>query len=98
MPTNKEQPYSSSDEQHPQLDQGNLNYSQSLKLISNKVVNWFNGLTTASKAVVVVFAAGLGMSLLSSTLQLVSSLINLASLGVIIYLVYRFFVKSNSSN
>ncbi|MGB7441578.1 MAG: hypothetical protein WA919_10955 [Coleofasciculaceae cyanobacterium] len=98
MLTDKEQPYSSSDQQHPQLDQGNLNHSQSLKLISNKLVNWFNSLTVASKAVVVIFAAGLGMSLLSSTLQLVSSLINLASLGVIIYLVYRFFVRSKSSN
>lgn len=97
MATDKEQPYSSS-KQHPQLDQGNFNQSQSLKLIFHQLTNWFNNLTTASKAVVVIFAAGLGMSLLSSTLQLVSSLINLASLGVIIYLVYRFFVRSNSSN
>jgi hypothetical protein len=72
-----------------------INRSQ-VEAIRNRVVNWFNSLPTPGKVTVVAIAAIVGLSLFLSVLQLVASLISLAILGVILYLVYKFFVTPQS--
>ncbi|NET91193.1 MAG: hypothetical protein F6K45_24390 [Kamptonema sp. SIO1D9] len=58
--------------------------------------NWFNSLPTAGKVAVVAVAAIVGFSLLRTVLQLVASLISLAILGVVLYLLYKFFIAPQS--
>jgi hypothetical protein len=66
------------------------------KQVFNQVANWFNRLPKVGKVAVVLIATIIGFSLLRSVLQLVASLISLAILGVILYLVYKFFITPQS--
>ena len=75
--------------------QRHVNDSQA-KSVLNQVATWFNRLPSAGKVAVVIIAAIVGFSLLRSVLQLVASLISLAILGGILYLVYKFFVTPRS--
>ncbi|MEC4984903.1 MAG: hypothetical protein SAJ37_04190 [Oscillatoria sp. PMC 1068.18] len=61
-----------------------------------KLQNWFASLPTAGKVAVVAIAAIVGFSLLRTVLQLVASLISLAILGVVLYLLYKFFIAPQS--
>ncbi len=72
--------------------------SHPVKLALNRVAIWFNSLPSLGKVVVVIVGLSVGMSLLSSVLQLVASLISLAILGVILYGVYKFFITPQSPN
>jgi len=93
----KDQPLLSPETQPRQLEERPVNDSQPEKSVLNQVVNWFNSLPSAGKVAVVAIAAILGFSLLRSVLQLVASLISLTILGVLLYLVYKFFVAPRSS-
>ncbi|MEW6491109.1 MAG: hypothetical protein AB1589_00960 [Cyanobacteriota bacterium] len=62
----------------------------------NQAANWFNTLPKSGKVTVAVIAALVAFSVLKTVLQLVASLISLAILGVILYLVYKFFVTPKS--
>lgn len=66
------------------------------KSVLNQVATWFDRLPSAGKVAVVIIAVIVGFSLLRSVLQLVASLISLAILGGILYLVYKFFVTPQS--
>jgi hypothetical protein len=68
-----------------------------LEPLLNKVVNWYNSLPTPGKVAVLAIALLFGLSLLQTLFQLVTSLIGLAILGGILYLVYKFFMTSQSS-
>ena len=68
-----------------------------LEPVLNKVVNWYNSLPTPGKVAVLAIALLFGLSLLQTVFQLVASLIGLAILGGILYLVYKFFMTSQSS-
>ncbi len=72
-----------------------INRSQ-VESVLNPVANWFNSLPTLGKVAVVTIAVLVGSSLLFTVIQLIASLISLAILGVILYLVYKFFVTSQS--
>lgn len=72
------------------------NRSQQVTTVFNQLANWFNNLPSAAKVAVVIIAALFGFSILRSVLQLVASLISLGILGVILYLVYKFFVTPQS--
>lgn len=61
-----------------------------------QIFNWFNRLPDAGKVAVALVAALVAFSVLKSVFQLVTSIISLAVLGVILYLVYRFFVARQS--
>jgi hypothetical protein len=74
-----------------------VNQSQPEKSVLSQVANWFNRLPSGGKVAVGIVAAVVGFAILRSVLQLVASLISLAILGVILYLVYKFFVTSKSS-
>lgn len=88
----RDQPLPSVDTQPGQPLQHNVNNSQPAS-VWNQIANRFNSLPTAGKVAVVIIAAIVGFSVLRSVLQLVAALISLAILGVILYLVYKFFVK-----
>ncbi|HEY9673625.1 MAG TPA: hypothetical protein V6D11_19435 [Waterburya sp.] len=75
--------------------QRDVNRSQ-VESVLNPLINWFNSLPTFGKVAVVTIAVLVGSSLLFSVIQLIASLISLAILGVILYLVYKFFVTSQS--
>lgn len=66
-------------------------------VVLSQIANWFNQLSSGGKLAVGIIAAIVGFAILRSVLQLVASLISLAVLGVILYLVYRFFISSKSS-
>jgi hypothetical protein len=88
----RDQPLPSVDTQPGQPLQRNVNNSQTTSVL-HQVANRFNSLPSAGKVAVVIIAAIVGFSVLRSVLQLVAALISLAILGVILYLVYKFFVK-----
>ena len=69
-----------------------LNRALQLTPVFQKVANWFNSLPSFGKVAVVIIAVLIGFSILRTVLQLVASLISLALIGVILYLVYKFFV------
>ncbi|HAG83799.1 MAG TPA: hypothetical protein DD379_14060 [Cyanobacteria bacterium UBA11162] len=70
--------------------------SQPVKSILNQVSQWFNTLPTVGKVVVGIVGVSMAFSLLRSVFQLVASLITLTLLGTILYLVYKFFITSQS--
>jgi hypothetical protein len=92
---NKDRPLSSVETPSWQALDRYINRSQ-VEAIRNRIVNWFNSLPTPGKVTVVAIATIVGVSLFLSVLQLVASLISLAILGVILYLVYKFFVTPQS--
>ncbi len=76
--------------------QRQVNNSQPEKSVLNQVANWFNSLPRGGKVAVAIIATLVGFSILRSVLQLVASLISLAIVGVVVYLVYKFFVTPQS--
>jgi len=92
---NKDKPLSSGEIPFRQPLERYINRSQ-IESIRNRVVNWFNILPNLGKVAVVAIAAIVGVSLFLNVLRLVASLISLAILGVILYLVYKFFVTPPS--
>lgn len=92
---NKDKPLSSVEIPFWQPVERYINRTQ-IESIRNRVVNWFNSLPNPGKVAVVASAVIVGVSLFLSLLQLVASLISLAILGVILYLVYKFFVTPSS--
>jgi hypothetical protein len=93
----KEHPWQSLEIQPEQPLQRQVNPSQDHKSIVNQVADWFNRLPSAGKVAVVSIGLLVGFSILRSLLQLVASLFSLAILGVILYLVYKFFVAPQSA-
>lgn len=62
----------------------------------NQITVWFNNLPSVGKVIVVIVGGSLGLSLLKSVFQLITSLISLALLGIILYVVYKFFITPKS--
>jgi negative regulator of sigma E activity len=91
----KSQTHPSIDDRIAQPLQRQVN-NQPEKSVLNQVANWFNSLPRGAKVAVVIIATLVGFSILRSVLQLVASLFSLAILGVILYLVYKFFVTPKS--
>lgn len=69
---------------------------QSDKTLLTQVTQWFESLPSPGKVAVVIISALVGFSILRNVLQLVASVLSLAILGVILYLVYKFFVTPKS--
>lgn len=62
----------------------------------NQISAWFNSLPTVGKVIVVIVGGSFGLSLLKTVFQLITSLISLALLGIILYVVYKFFITPKS--
>jgi len=61
-----------------------------------QVTNWFNGLSTTGKVIVISVGVIVGFAILRTLLQLVASLLSLAVLSVVLYLVYKFWLARQS--
>ncbi len=61
-------------------------------------VIWFNGIPSSGKLLAIAAGGFLSLSLIKTVYQLITSLISLSILGIILYLVYRFWVvpKNNT--
>jgi hypothetical protein len=92
----KEHPYLSQAKQIGQSLRDNLKNLPVDQSALNQAKTWFNGLNPVAKAVVAVMGISLGFTVVNSILQLVGSLISLAILGGILYLVYKFFLTPQS--
>ena len=58
----------------------------------------WNSLPTLGKVAIAAIALFVSFSLLSTVLRLVTSLLSVAVLGVVLYLLYKFFIAPRSSN
>lgn len=86
------------EQEHPvKFTQPGFPDSPPLKVMAQQVANWFNSLPKVGKVVVVLVGISLAFSLLRSVLQLLASLISLALLGALVYLVYKFFITPQST-
>jgi len=74
------------------------NNSQSVQPSLNRLINWFNGLSSFVKLIVIGVAALVGFAILRAVLKLVAAVITLALLGVLLYLAYKFFLGRSSKN
>jgi hypothetical protein len=62
-----------------------------------RVMIWFDAIPSSGKLIVLAIGALLGLTLIKTFLQLVSSLITLLVLSIIFYLVYKFWIAPNTS-
>ena len=63
-----------------------------------QLMDWFSGIPSSGKLLAIAGGGFLSLSLMKTVYQLVSSLISLSILGIILYLVYRFWVMPKSSD
>lgn len=64
-----------------------------------QLIIWFNGIPSSGKLLAIAGGGFLSLSLIKTVYQLVTSLISLSILGIILYLVYRFWIlPKNSEN
>lgn len=64
----------------------------------DQVLNWFDSLPTVGKIAVGLGAAFVGLSVLRLFFQLLTALIGLAFLSLVVYVLYRVFVVSDSNS
>jgi len=81
-----------------------LNFATEALPLSEKVSQWlqvfkqwYAKLPGAAKIAVAIGIVFFSLSLLTKVLHLVASIISVTILGIILYGLYRFFLKSNSS-
>ena len=79
-----------------QILQPLTNTSKSVQNPLKKLTNWFNGLSTFGKLIAVGVTALISFAILQVVLKLVATAISLAILGVILYLIYQFFLARRS--
>jgi hypothetical protein len=81
-----------------------LNFATDTLPLSEKVSQalqtfqrWYEKLPGAAKIAVAIGMIFFSLSLLTKVLHLVASIISVAILGIVLYGLYRFFLKPNSS-
>jgi uncharacterized membrane protein YphA (DoxX/SURF4 family) len=62
----------------------------------NRVMAWYQGLTSPAKIAVAIGGTVLALMVLNGVLKLVASLIAIAIMGVVLYALYRAFVVSKT--
>jgi hypothetical protein len=55
-------------------------------------IAWFNSIPSSAKLVAIAGGGLLGLTLIKTVFQLITSLLTLSVLGIILYLVYRFWI------
>ncbi len=61
-------------------------------------MNWFNGIPSSGKLLAIAGGGLLSLTLVKTVFQLISSLVTLSVFGIILYLVYRFWILPKSSD
>jgi hypothetical protein len=64
----------------------------SLQRSYQQFVTWFSSIPASGKLLAIAGGGLLGLSLIKTVFQLISSLITLSVFGIILYLVYRFWI------
>lgn len=78
------------------LDLDPSSWQATFKDSCDRIAIWFNAIPSSGKLLVIAGGGLLGLTLLKTFLQLVTSLITLLVLGIIFYLVYRFWIAPKS--
>ena len=68
-----------------------------IKQSYQQFITWFNDIPASGKLLAIAAGGLLSLTLIKTVFQLVTSLITLSILGMILYLVYRFWVSPKSS-
>ncbi len=61
-----------------------------------QAIAWFNSIPSSAKLVAIAGGGILGLTLIKTVFQLITSLLTLSVLGIILYLVYRFWIAPKS--
>ncbi len=80
------------------LQQSSFDTSQSIQSLYSQFIIWYQGLTRVGQVAVIVGGALIGLSLVSTVVKLISLALNLAVLGVIVYVAYKFFLAPQATN
>jgi hypothetical protein len=59
---------------------------------------WFNDIPSSGKLLAIAGGGILSLSLIKTVFQLISSLVTLSFFGIVLYLVYRFWILPKSSD
>lgn len=68
-----------------------------LKNTYQQFITWFNGIPASGKLLAIAGGGLLSLTLIKTVFQLITSLITLSVFGIILYLVYRFWVLPKGS-
>jgi hypothetical protein len=84
------------------LNQIDVDYPNNLGLETlqqsyQQAVNWFNTIPASGKLLAIAGGGLLSLTLIKTVFQLITSLITLSAFGVILYLVYRFWILPKNS-
>ena len=71
--------------------------SFSLEKTLERLQTWFQALPPVAKVAVAVVGTIAGFSLLNTVLKVVTSLLSIVVMGVVLYLLYKFFLAPGSS-
>jgi hypothetical protein len=63
-----------------------------------QLMNWFNGIPSSGKLLAIAGGGLLSLTLIKTVFQLISSLVTLSVFGIILYLVYRFWILPKSGD
>jgi hypothetical protein len=83
-------------QQKPQ--QSNSDTSRSIQSLYSQFIIWYKGLPPVGQVAVIVGGVLIGLSLVSTVVKLISLAFNLAVLGVIVYVAYKFFLAPQAPN
>jgi hypothetical protein len=64
----------------------------SLQQEYHQFIAWFNGIPSSGKLLAIAGGGLLGLTLIKTVFQLITSLITLSTFGIILYLGYRFWI------
>ena len=70
----------------------------SLQRSYQQFLNWFNGIPSSGKLLAIAGGGLLSLTLIKTVFQLITSLVTLSVFGIILYLVYRFWILPKSSD
>lgn len=70
---------------------------ENFRRLRHQIRDWFNGLPKVGKIAVAAIALVFGFSVLRTIFQLVVSIVSLAVIAGVVYLGYKFFIASDSS-
>ncbi|MBW4492202.1 MAG: YhcB family protein [Oscillatoria princeps RMCB-10] len=78
--------------------QSHFETSQSIQSLYSQFIIWYRGLAPVGQVAVIVGGALIGLSLVSTVVKLISLAFNLAVLGAIVYVAYKFFLAPQARN
>jgi hypothetical protein len=80
-----------------EVQASSFEWAPSLQRSYEQFVAWFSAIPSSGKLFAIAGGGLLTLTLLKTVFQLITSLITLSILGIILYLVYRFWILPKSS-